>query len=96
MPIDPALIAQLIMLIVQILLKVFSGDHAKAAAYLAGRDIPWYRVARKWERAAEIRGLIIANWHGSHEQLGEASKIASAEFAGASVEVVKMWAMPEP
>jgi hypothetical protein len=96
MPIDPVLIANLIMIIVQILLKLFAGDHAKVAAYVSGRDIPWYRIGRKWDRAAEIRGLIIANWHGPHEQLTEANKIVSAEFADASAGAVQMWALPNP
>lgn len=92
--IDPLLIAQLLTLIVQLLLQLFGGDHAKVASYLTGADIPWYRVGRKWARAAEIRGLIIAKWHGPADQLEQAAKQVVAEFNDASPGSVKTWAVP--
>ena len=92
--IDPLLLAQLITLIVQLLLQLFGGDHAAVARYLSGADIPWYRLSRKWARAAEIRGLVIAHWRGPASQLEQAHREASAEFADASPGAVKTWELP--
>lgn len=97
MPIDPNLIAQLVILVIEILLKVFGGNAQKVSAYLRGDDLPWWNLAAKMRRAGEIRGLVMHVWHGKPTDLDAADDEARMVFAKITTSAVvnPRWFVPQ-
>jgi len=96
-PVDPALIVQLIAVVIQILMQLLAKNPRAVADHLSGADVPFlWRWIVVWKRWANVRAIVRERASGKTDDVPGAVEAVCRQLDGVSAATVAQIYLQSP